>query len=76
MQCVQSGDGSDSCQLGPNMWPMHVKEDERVGRSIALVLAVVALKPARLGRNREADLADELRRAFVEAGRFGSGASA
>src|SRR3984893_4831392 len=47
--------------------PMHVEEDEQVGRSIALVFAVVALELARLGRDRQADLADELRRALVEA---------
>ena len=46
---------------------MHVEEDEQVGRPIALVLAVAALELARLRRDRQADLADELRRALVEA---------
>ena len=45
---------------------MHVEEDEQVGRPIALVLAVVALDLARLGRDRLAHLADELGRALVE----------
>src|SRR4029453_19035286 len=45
---------------------MHVEEDEQIGRSIALILAVVALDPARLGRNRLAYLPDELGRALVE----------
>ena len=46
---------------------MDIEEDEQVDRSIALVLAVVALEPARLGCDRLAHLADELRRALVEA---------
>src|SRR5258707_222518 len=45
---------------------MHVEEDEQVGRSIALILAVVALDLARRGRDRLAYLADELGRALVE----------
>ena len=57
---------------------MHVEEDEQIGRSIALVLAVVALELSRLGRDRLPHLADELGRALVETddralriGRFG-----
>jgi hypothetical protein len=49
---------------------------------VALILAIVALNLARLGRDRLADLADELGRALVETddrvlriGRFGIGAS-
>jgi hypothetical protein len=60
--------------------PMHVEEDEQIGRSVALELAVVALELARPSpaRDRQADLADELRRALVEADqrRFELGASA
>ena len=57
---------------------MHVEEDEQIGRSVALILAVVALELSRRGRDRLARLADELGRALVEAdhralriGRFG-----
>src|SRR5688572_29977703 len=46
---------------------VHVEEDEQVGGAIALVLAVVALELARCGRDRLADLADELDRALIEA---------
>src|SRR5271166_3824085 len=46
---------------------MHVEEDEQVGRSIALILAVVTFELARRGRDRLAYLADELGRALVEA---------
>ena len=46
---------------------MDVKEDEQVGGSVALILAVIALELARLGRDRLADLANELDRALVEA---------
>ena len=46
---------------------MHIEEDEQVGRAIALVLAVVALELARLGRDWLANLADQLDRALVEA---------
>src|SRR5271165_2280271 len=45
---------------------MHVEEDEQVGRSIALILAVVTFELARRGRDRMAHLADELGRALVE----------
>jgi hypothetical protein len=58
--------------------PMDVEEDEQVGGSVALILAVVARKLAWLGPDRRADLADELDRALVKAdhravrmGRFG-----
>jgi hypothetical protein len=57
---------------------MHIKEDEQVGGPIALILAVVALKLTRCGRDRLAGLADELGWALVETdhralriGRFG-----
>jgi len=46
---------------------MGVEEDEQVGRAVAAILAVVALELARLGRDRLADLADQLGRALVEA---------
>src|SRR6266508_1070840 len=45
---------------------MHVEEDEQVGRSIALVLAVGTLELAWSGRDRLAHLADELCRTLVE----------
>ena len=57
---------------------VRVEEDEQIGRAVAPVLAVVALDLSRLGRDRQAHLADELDRALVEAdhrplrvGRFG-----
>ena len=57
---------------------MDIEEDEQVGSSVALVLEVVALKLTRPGRDRRANLADQLDRALVEAdhrpfriGRFG-----
>ena len=43
-----------------------VEEDEQVGGSIALILAIVALKLAWCSRDRRADLANELDRALVE----------
>src|SRR3977135_1735168 len=46
---------------------MHIEEDEQIGRSIALILAIVALELAWRGGHRLADLADELGRALVEA---------
>src|SRR5258707_6173204 len=46
---------------------MHVEDDEQVGRSVALVFAVVALELSRHGRDRLARLANELDRALVEA---------
>ncbi len=46
---------------------MRVEEDEQVGGAVALVLEVVALQPARCGRDRLAHFTDELGRAFVEA---------
>ena len=57
---------------------MHVEEDEQVGRSIALILAVVTFELARRGRDRLAHLADELGRALVETDHraFGLGSSA
>src|SRR5664280_2160872 len=45
----------------------HIEEDEKVDRPIALILAVVALKLARLGQDRLSHLTDELGRAFIEA---------
>jgi hypothetical protein len=52
---------------------MDIEEDEQVGGSVALVLEVVALKPTRLGRDRRANVADQLDRALVEAGaKFGT----
>ena len=73
---VHCGAAVGDLDLAPG--PMHVEEDEQVGRAVALILAVVALDLARLGRDRLADLADELGRALVETddralriGRFG-----
>ena len=58
--------------------PVRVEEDEEIDGAVAAVLVIVAFKPARLGRDRLAHLADELDRALVEAdhrplwiGRFG-----
>ncbi len=75
-RCAGLGHRKDDFDLAPG--PMHVEEDEQVGRTVALVLAIVALDLARLGRDRLADLADELGRALVETddrvlriGRFG-----
>jgi hypothetical protein len=42
------------------------RKDERVGRPIALVLAVVAFELARHGRDRQPDLADKLGRALIK----------
>jgi hypothetical protein len=54
---------------------MDVEEDGQVGRSIALVFAVITPDLVSLGRDRLTDLADELGRTLVER-RFGSGSSA
>src|SRR5258708_11448978 len=45
---------------------MHVEEDEQVGRSIALILAVETFELAWSGRDRLAHLTDELCRTLVE----------
>src|SRR2546426_12767473 len=44
---------------------MHVEEDEQVGRSIALILAVETFELAWSGRDRLAHLADEVCRTLV-----------
>ena len=46
---------------------MDVDEHEQIGCSITSIFAIVALELARLGRDRRANLADELGRALVEA---------
>lgn len=58
--------------------PMHVEEHEQVGRAIALVLAVIALELARLGRDRQADppMSCVGLSSKQTTGRIGSGASA
>src|SRR5450830_2157546 len=40
-------------------WTMHIEEDEKVDRPIALILAVVALKLARIGQDRRWHLTEE-----------------
>src|ERR1700716_3079876 len=58
--------------------PMDVDADEEIDGAVAAVLVIVTFELARLGRDRLANLADELDRALVEAdhrpvgiGRFG-----
>jgi hypothetical protein len=51
---VDGGAAVSDFDLAPG--PMHVEEDEEVGRPIALILAVEALKLTRLGLGRLADL--------------------
>ena len=46
---------------------MGVDEDEQSGCSIAPLLVVITLRPARCGRDKLTRLADELHRALVEA---------
>jgi hypothetical protein len=46
--------------------PMHFEEDEQVGRSIALELAVVALDLPTASPDRLPNLADQLGRALIE----------
>jgi len=57
---------------------VDVEEDEQIGGAVALVLAIVTLQLSWLGRDRLANLADELGRAFTKqtTGRFRSGSSA
>src|SRR4051794_30226671 len=50
--------------LAPGL--VGLEEDEQVGRPIALILAVVALDLARLGRDRLMGLTDELGGALIE----------
>src|SRR5215472_856586 len=45
---------------------MRVEDDEQIGRSIALVFAVVTFELARRGRDRLAHLTNKLGRALVE----------
>ena len=60
---VDGGTAAGDFDLAPRS--MHVEEDEQVGRSVAFVLAVVALELTRLGLDRLACLADELGRAYM-----------
>jgi hypothetical protein len=53
--------------LDPAPGPVGIEKDEQVDRAVAPVLAVVALELPWLGRDRRADLADELGWALVEA---------
>jgi len=46
---------------------MRVEEDKKIGRPVAPVFALIAFRLARLGRNRLANLADELMRPFIKA---------
>ena len=46
---------------------MRVEEDKEINRPIAPVFAIIAFRLAQLGRNRLANLADELMRAFIKA---------
>src|SRR5262249_61782938 len=59
----------ESCAVRRSVAPgaVHVQEHEQVSGAVAPVLAVVALDLPRRGRDRLAHLADELRRALVEA---------
>jgi len=58
--------------------PMHVDADEEIDGAVAAVLVIVAFELARLGRDRLADLADELTGLSSKqtTGRSESGASA
>src|SRR5882724_9639639 len=47
--------------------PMDVDADEEIDGAVAAVLVIVPLELTRLGRDRLANLADELDRALVEA---------
>jgi hypothetical protein len=73
---VHGGTAVSHLDLAPG--PMRVEEDEQVDGAIALILAVVTLDLARLGRDRLADLANELGRGLIETDnrRLASGASA
>jgi hypothetical protein len=44
---------------------MHVDADEEIDGTVAAILAIVAFELTRLGRDRLADLADELDRAYM-----------
>jgi hypothetical protein len=46
---------------------MRVEEDKEINRPVAPVFGVIAFRLAQLGRNRLANLADELMRAFIKA---------
>ena len=62
---IDCGPALGDFHLAPR--PMDVDEHEQIGGSITPIFATVALKLARLGRDRCANLADELGRALVEA---------
>ena len=67
MQVAKSSAARRSVTFTLRPGRFHVEEDEQVRRAVAPVLAVVALDLSRLGRDRQAGLADELNRALVEA---------
>ena len=78
MQTAKSSGGAPFGDLHLAPGAVHIQEHEQVRGSVAFIFAVVALDLPRLGRDRPADLADELDRALVEAdhralgiGRFG-----
>ena len=72
---IDCGPALGDFHLAPR--PMDVDEHEQIGCSITSIFAIVALKLARLGRDRRANLADELGRALEQTtGRLGSGDSA
>jgi hypothetical protein len=62
---IDCGPALGDFHLAPR--PMDVDEHEQIGCSITSIFAIVPLELARLGRDRRANLADELGRALVEA---------
>ncbi len=73
---VNGGAAVGDLDLAPG--PMRVEEDQQFDRSVVLILAVGAFDLAQLGRDRRANLADELGRVLIETdnwapgiGRFG-----
>jgi hypothetical protein len=53
--------------LDPAPGAMRVEDDEQVGRSVALVFAVITSELSRPGRDRPTGLADQLDGALAEA---------
>ena len=58
--------GAVLSDLDPTPAAMDIEEDEQIGRTVALIFAVIAFELPRLGRDRLTHLTDELSWALVK----------
>ena len=68
---VNGGAAVGDLDLAPG--PMRVEEDQQFDRSVVLILAVGAFDLGQLGRDRRANLADELGRVLIETDNWAPG---